>query len=207
MLAHNNFPGIVGEEHEWYPLLKLNSVPHCDLEIQSTPPHGHPTLISALELILVVQKLGVAETFKSVIDEMTHGTNFKVVNLLHTDNADLSHENLNTTIDEPGNPWTIHLVSYNTLRFTAKLSSDGRLSYCSCSFGIFDESDQYKTKNSVGWQIAINARIGLKVQVAATPGFHSLYDWCFQMMWLFSGAPDDTEDDTVMEKDGTEGLY
>jgi len=39
------------------------------------------------------------------------------------------------------------------------------------------------------------------------PGFHSLYDWCFQTMWLFSGAPEEPEDETLMEKDGAEALY
>ena len=53
----------------------------------------------------------------------------------------------------------------------------------------------------------MNAKIGFKLQVTATPGFHSLYDWCFQTMWLFSGAPEDPEDDTVMEKHGAEALY
>jgi len=53
----------------------------------------------------------------------------------------------------------------------------------------------------------MNAKIGFKLQVTATPRFHSLYDWCFQMMWQFSGAPDDPEDDTVMEKHGAEALY
>jgi len=46
---------------------------------------------------------GVAETFKSVIDEMTHGTDFKLSNLLHAENANLTHEDLNTSIDEPEN--------------------------------------------------------------------------------------------------------
>jgi len=59
----------------------------------------------------------------------------------------------------------------------------------------------------VGWRIVMNARIGFKIQVTATPGFHSLYDWCFQTMWLFSGAPEYPEDDTVMEKHGAEALY
>jgi hypothetical protein len=207
ILAHNDFPGIVGEEREWYPLQRLNSVPRRLLEIQSTPPHGHPALISALEPILVVTMPGVAETFKSVIDEMTFGTDFKLVNLLHAENANLTHEDLNTSIDEPENRWNIHLVSYDTLTSRAKPSSNGQLSYCSWSFGIFDESHRYKTKNSVGWQIAMNAKIGFKLQVTATPGFHSLYDWCFQTMWLFSGAPEDPEDDTVMEKHGAETLY
>jgi SNF2 family DNA or RNA helicase len=54
ILVYNDFPGIVGEEREWYPLLRLNSVPRCLLEIQTTPPHGHPALVSALEPFLVV---------------------------------------------------------------------------------------------------------------------------------------------------------
>jgi len=130
ILANNDFPGIVGEEREWYLLQRLNSVPRRLLEIQSTPPHGHPALISALEPILVVTMPRVAETFKSVIDEMTHGTDFKLVNLLHADNANVTHEDLNTSIDEPDNRWNIHLVSYDTLTSRAKRSSNGQLSYC-----------------------------------------------------------------------------
>jgi len=150
---------------------------------------------------------GVAETFKTVIHKMTHETDFKLVNLLHAENANVAHKNLNTSIDEPENCWNIHLVSYDTLTSRAKPSSNGRLSHCSGSFGIFDESHQYKTKNSVGWRIATNARIGFKLQVTATPGFHSLYDWCYQAMWLFSGAPEDPEDETVMEMLSANALY
>jgi len=85
-------------------------------------------------------------------------------------------------------------VLYDTLTSRAKPSSNGQLSYFVCSFGIFDESHRYKTKNSVGWQIAMNLKIAFKLQVTAGPGFHSLYDWCFQTMWLFSGAPDNPEE-------------
>jgi hypothetical protein len=77
----------------------MNSVTHHLLEIQSTPTHGHPALISALEPILVVTMPGVAETYKSVINKTTHGTDFKLVNFLHTENANLTHEDLNTSID------------------------------------------------------------------------------------------------------------
>jgi len=59
----------------------------------------------------------------------------------------------------------------------------------------------------VGWRIVTNVRIGFKLQVTATPGFHSLYDWCYQAMWLFSGAPEDPEDETVMEMHGADALY
>jgi len=150
---------------------------------------------------------GVAESFKTTIDEKTHGTEFKLLNMLHAENANLTHEDLNTSIDEPEIGWNIHLVSYNTLTSRAKPSSNGQLSNSAWSFGIFDESHRYKTKNSVGWHIAMTAKIGFKLQVTATPQFHSLYDWCYQAMWLFSGAPDDPEDETVKEKHGADTLY
>ena len=54
---------------------------------------------------------GVAEMFKSVIDEMTYGTEFKRVNLFYTENLNLTHEDLNTSIDKPENRWTMHHVS------------------------------------------------------------------------------------------------
>jgi hypothetical protein len=59
----------------------------------------------------------------------------------------------------------------------------------------------------VGWQLAMNVKIEFQLQVIATPGFHSLYDWCFQTMWLFSGAPEYPEDVTVMGKHGAKALY
>jgi hypothetical protein len=37
---------------------------------------------------------------------------------------------------------------------------------------MIEESHWYKTKPSVGWQIAMNARIGCKLPVNATPEFH-----------------------------------
>ena len=54
ILANKNSPSIVGKEQEWYPFQRLNSVPHHLLKIQTTSPHGHPALLSALEPILVV---------------------------------------------------------------------------------------------------------------------------------------------------------
>jgi SNF2 family DNA or RNA helicase len=207
ILAHDNIPGIVGEEREWYPLQRLNSVPHQLLVIQSTPPHGHPALIPALEPILVLTMPGVDDTFKSVIDMMTPGTNFKLVNLFLAENGNLTHEDVNTSTHEPESRWNIHLVSYDTLTFRSKPSFNGQLSYCAWSFGIFDKSLRYKNENSVGWQIAMNAKIGFRLQVTATPALHSLYNWCFRTMWLFLGTPEDPEDETVMEKHGAEAVY
>jgi hypothetical protein len=62
-------------------------------------------------------------------------------------------------------------------------------------------------KESVGWRIAMTARIGFKLQLTATSGFHSLYDWCFQTMWLISVAPEEPERDTAMEKNRAEPLH
>jgi len=181
-------------------------VPRRLLEIQKIPPHGYPALVPPLEPILVVTMPAVTDTIKTVIDKMTHATEFKPVNLLHGANANLTHEDLNTSIDKPENRWNIYLLSYDTLTSRAKPSSNGQLSYCAWSFGIFDQSHRYMTRNTVGWHIAMNAKIGFKLQVTATPRFHSLYDQCYQAMWLLSGAPEDAENDTVKEKHGADAL-
>jgi len=138
-------------------------------EIQTTPLQGHPAPTSALEPILVVTMPGVAGMLNSVIDEMTYRTEFKLVNMLHAENANPTNKYLNTSIDEPESRWIIHVVSYDTLTSRAKPSSNGYLSYCGWSFVIFDESHQYKTKNGVGRQIVMTTRIGFKQQVTATP--------------------------------------
>jgi len=103
ILVHNDFPSIVGEERECHPLQRLNSVPCCLLEFQTTAPHRHPALVSVLEPVLVVTIPRVAETFMTVIDEMTHGTDSELVNLLPVKNADHPHENLNTSIHKAEN--------------------------------------------------------------------------------------------------------
>ena len=97
---HNGFPGIVVEEREWYPLQQSNSLPRRLIKIQTTPPHRHPGLVSAREPILVVTMPRVAETFKTVIDDMTDRANFKLVNLVHAKNPNLAHEDEKTSIDE-----------------------------------------------------------------------------------------------------------
>jgi hypothetical protein len=91
ILANNDFPGISGKEGERYPLQRLNSVPCHLLEIRRTAPHGHPALILTTEPILVVKMHGVAETFNTGIDKMNDGSEFKLVYMLHTKNADHTH--------------------------------------------------------------------------------------------------------------------
>jgi len=119
ILLLNDCPGIVGQEQEWYLLQRLNSVPCCLLETQTPPPHGYPAHVPALELILVATMPGLGDTIKTVINESTHGTEFELVNLLHTNNINLTQENLKCCIDMPENGWNIHLVSYDTLQSRA----------------------------------------------------------------------------------------
>jgi hypothetical protein len=52
----------------------------------------------------------------------------------------------------------------------------------------------------------MNATIGFKLQVTATPGFHSLVDWGYQMICLISGTPENPEADTVMERNLAEAF-
>jgi hypothetical protein len=59
----------------------------------------------------------------------------------------------------------------------------------------------------VRWQIAMKNSIGFKLQVIATPGFHSLYDLGFGTVWLYSGASDDPDNDTVIEKHSAEAFH
>ena len=53
----------------------------------------------------------------------------------------------------------------------------------------------------------MKVRIGFNHQVTAPSEFHSLYDWCFQTMWLCSGALEDPVDDTVLEWNTASGFY
>jgi hypothetical protein len=90
--------------------------------------------------------LGMAETLKTVIDEMTDGTDLKLVNLLFAENLNLIYKSLNTIIDEMENRWNIHLLLYDTVASRGVQSRNGWHSQCSWSVGIIDESHWYKTK-------------------------------------------------------------
>jgi hypothetical protein len=71
-MAHNEFPGIVWGEREWYPLERLNSVPSCLLQIQIIRSQLYAAHMSSHEPILVVTMPGVVAIFKTVINEMLH---------------------------------------------------------------------------------------------------------------------------------------
>jgi hypothetical protein len=65
--------------------------------------------------MLVVTIPGVSETFKTNIDMMTYGTDFKLIDLLYAENANLTCNDLNTSIDKPEHRWNIHLVWYDII--------------------------------------------------------------------------------------------
>jgi hypothetical protein len=142
-LVQHDFPAIIGNEWEWYPLWRLNSGPYHGSEIQVTPPPGHPELPAAHKPILVVTLLGVAVWFGSAIDKMTYWTDFKLINLLHGDGTYLTYEDLHSSVEKPDNRWNVHLGWYYILTSTAKPSRNKQLSHCLWSFGMLDESHQY----------------------------------------------------------------
>jgi len=109
---------------------------------------------------------------------MTYGNKFKLANLFNAKIVNLSHHSVNNGYAKPENWYIIHLVSYDVSLSRTKQSSNGQLLYWSGRFGIFDESHQYNTKNSVGWQIVMNPRIEINLEVTATPGFRLLIDCC-----------------------------
>jgi hypothetical protein len=105
--AHNHFPRIIGEEWEWYPLQNPHSVPCHLTEIQQPPPQGPQALQSALEPILVVKNPGVTESVNSVIDKKKNGTEFKLINLLHMEHANLTPHYVNSNIHKVETCWNI----------------------------------------------------------------------------------------------------
>jgi len=46
---------------------------------------------------------GVAETFRSVVEQMTYGMDFKIVNWLQAENVGPTHDDPNISIDESEN--------------------------------------------------------------------------------------------------------
>jgi len=64
----------------------------------------------------------------------------------------------------------------------------------------FDDYCLHRIKNSVVWQIVINARIPFNLQVKAIPGYQSLFDCCYWTIWVISGESNHPENNTIMEK-------
>ncbi|KAF8515970.1 hypothetical protein BDD12DRAFT_905249 [Trichophaea hybrida] len=160
VFAQNDYPAVPPEEQGWYALTKKNPVPGRLLEIKTTPPYGHPCLVSAHEPIFIVTLPGICVTFKSVIKDMSHNTDFTIIDLLDPNYYNDTNEDLNASADEPERRWNIHFISYDTFTARAKLNGQRQLTKCAWSCAIFDESYRYKGRNSQGLSVAVEAKIG-----------------------------------------------
>jgi len=189
---------------EWCPLQRINSVSGCLFEFQTTPHLGQPVQRLDLQPIVPATMPAVMVTSKSIIDRIIYRTTIKIPNLLHAENCIPTQKNLYASIDDLEKRWNIHLVSYDTYTRSVTTSCNGQLSFCSWSFTIVDEFHWFNTTNNVGWQIRMKSTIGFKLWVTAMPGFCWLFDRCYQLMMLISGAPEDWEDDTVIEMHSAE---
>jgi hypothetical protein len=96
--------------------------------------------------------------------------------VLYGEIATHTDDDPSNAINNPENWYRFDVVRYHTLTSRAKQSSNRPLSFCSWGFGIFDDSQRYKTIINMGWQIAINVRFGFNLPVPSMLGFHSLYD-------------------------------
>lgn len=157
-MAQKVFPDIIGDEHVWYPLQRMNLVPGCLFKMQATPAQQHLEMTSAVDPFEVVTGSGEAGIFRNVINRMRYGTNYKLVNLSDPETVNLTNEDLNTSIDKPESRWHVQLVLYNTITFRVKPSSNSQSLHCSWSFWIYNDSCRFKQKYCDGWQIAMHAR-------------------------------------------------
>ena len=67
--------------------------------------------------------------------------------------SELSHTNLNFSMNYPACMWNIHVITYNAFTECSQRNLSGRprqLTDCAWAWGIFDESHQYKTPKSIG---------------------------------------------------------
>jgi len=189
----NSLSGIISEKWLWYSLQKPYSLAHSLLEIKTSSPLQHPAPSLELELILVVTMSGVADRFYSIINEMTYWTDFKLVNMFHGNNSNLTNNDLYPKIPQPEYQWNTDSVSYDTFTCQVKPPNIVHLLYSLYSLGMFDKSHQYKTNNTVNWQIMITLRIGFKLQVTAMLGFHLLWNHSYKRTDILSDTTNDPQ--------------
>jgi len=206
-MAQNNCPRIISKGKVSNPLQRLNLLSYRLLEIQKTPCHRHPALVAALKPILMVTMSRVAESLRTIINTMIYWNDFKIVNMLEMENPDLSHKDVNTRVDKPEYRFNIQHVLQDSITSRVKPTSDSTHSYCVLSFCPFDKFHPFQTKHGVGWLIAMKARIWFKLQVTATTRFLSLFDLCYQSLWLIPAPSEHAVEDVAMPLHGAEVLY
>ena len=158
--------------------------------------------------VLCVVLPSVRETFVAATKTITAGTSFTIRDLSAEGGAEMSHTHLNFSVKFPERMWDIHVITYNALTERGQRNHNGtprQLTSCTWSWGIFDESHRYKGPKSIGWKVVSEADIGFKVQVTATPAYHSLRDWAHLTRWLFA-IPEVAEDPDAVAKHGPAAL-
>jgi hypothetical protein len=206
-MVQNNSPHNISEEQEGYTLQRYNSLHWSCWEMQTTSLDTNSVKLPGLESLVKVSMPWLLLIFVRLFNVINDWADYKLLNIFHIRNANLTHNDLNARIDKQENWWNVHNDSYSTLKSRATLLGNGRLSYCLWSIGMFIQSHQFKAKNGECWWIAINASVRLKLQATAIWRFNSIFDSCYQMMWLLSGASEDLENNTVLERHGAEIPY
>ena len=136
------------------------------------------------------------------------GTRFTIRYLSAQAGAEMSHMHLNFSFRFPEQMWDIHVITYNALTERGQRNHNGtpgQLTGCTMSWGIFEENYRYKGPKSIGWKVVSEVDIGFKVQVTATPAYHSLRDWAHLTHWLFA-IPELAEDPDAVAKHGPAAL-
>ena len=184
--VEQEFAGLSEVQRGWYPCTHPRPVPR---RLQQLLDEGMTTQdIAPWHPVLCVVLPSVRETFVAATRTITHGTRFAIRDLSAEGGSELSHTHLNFSMNHPTRMWDIHVITYNAFTERSQRNPSGsprQLTDCTWAWGIFDESHRYKTPKSIGWKAAMEAKIGFKVQVTATPAYHSLRDWTNISRWLF----------------------
>ena len=200
------FPGLSPMHREWYPCTHTQPIPRRLFQLLDKEL---PTVdVAPWHPVLCVVLPSVRETFVSVIKTITAGTRFSIRDLSAEGGADLCHTHINFSLDNLERMWDVHVITYNAFTERAQHNSSGtlrQLTKGTWSWGIFDESHRYKGAKSRGWKVAFRAAIGFKVQVTATPAYHSLQDWTNLARWLFT-IPEQLENPAAVDLHGPEAL-
>ena len=176
--VEQEFAGLSKVQRGWYPCTHPRPIQRRFQQLldeamatQDIVP-WHPVLCMVLP--------SVCETFVAAMRTITHGTRFAIRDLSAEGGSELRHTHLNFSMNHLACMWNIHVITYNAITERSQRnpsSSPRQLTDCTWKWGIFDESHRYKTPKSIGWKVAMEAKIGFKVQVTTTPAYHSLRDW------------------------------
>jgi hypothetical protein len=203
--VETGFSTLSAVQKQWYPCTHPNPVPRRLLQLLDDKP---TTDLPPWNPVLCVVLPSVRATFIGAINTITKGTPFSVRDLCAEDAGDLTHAHLNFCVEHPERRWDIHVITYDTFTSRAQRNENDtvrQLTNCQWSWGIFDEAHRFKGPKSKGWSVASEAQIGFKVQVTATPAYHSLKDWGNTTRWLFT-IPDAPENERAVEEHGPEAL-